>query len=183
MTEVESVEKDRGFSLAELCIMVSMMAILVSLSVPVASNMLRDFQLLADVRNIATSVTYAKLRATSGMTHYQLTFNISENTWSVNKLNKSTNAYEVEGDTKQLSMGAAHSGITFKSSSSYAPTGFPTSSSTSITFNSRGIPIDGGSTPPNALYISNAGADYAVTVSLSGKVQLWRYRNSQWTPQ
>jgi Tfp pilus assembly protein FimT len=166
-------------------VLLAMMAIVAAFSLPKLSSSMRSWQLAADARDIATTLTYAKLSAASQMTHCQLSFNLAHNQWSLQKYNKGTGNYDVQGATNQLSSGQANSGIAFRSSSSAALSGFPTASSASITFNSRGIPIDstGKPTTNNVIYLSDGSDDYAVTVSLSGKVQLWRYRNSQWSAQ
>lgn len=139
----------------------------------------------ADCRSIAAALTYARLSATSQLTHYQLSFDLGGNKWSVQKLNRATGNLDLQGALNTLSSGLASSGIAFRAASASAPAGFPTTSSASITFNSRGIPTNGAGIPTtdNVVYISGAGNDYAVTVSLAGKVQLWRNRSGQWLPQ
>ncbi len=187
MSEVYASERERGFSLTELTMLLAIVGILLASSIPILSSSMRSWQLGADARKIVTSLTLAKLSATSQMTHYQLSFTVAENKWSLQKWNRSSspNAYELQGAETTLSEGIANSGIAFKSSSSSAPEGFPTTSSATITFNSRGIPINGANNPTgdNVIYLSDAGTDYAVTVSLAGKVQLWRHQDGQWVSQ
>ena len=185
MAATRELQRERGFSLIELIILLSMVAIVAAFSIPMLSSSMRSWQLAADARNIVTTLTYAKLSATSQMTHYQLSFDVASNKWSMLKLNRGTGVYDLQGEVNELSTGIAYSGIAFKSASSSAPSGFPTTSSTSITFNSRGIPIDGAGIPTtdNVVYVSGTGDDYAVTVSLAGKVQLWRSLNGQWVAQ
>ncbi len=185
MSELYASERERGFSLTELTMLLAIVAILLASSIPILSSSMRSWQLGADARKIVTSLTLAKLSATSQMTHYQLLFTVSNNKWSLQKWNRSTSAYEVQGAETTLSEGMANSGIALKSSSSSGPEGFPTTSSATITFNSRGIPINGANNPTgdNAIYLSDAGTDYAVTVSLAGKVQLWRHQDGQWVSQ
>jgi len=179
MHECHVKDCERGFSLPEMCIILAITAIMAAFSIPMVSSSMRDLQLISDARNIATTLTYAKLSAASQMTRYRLSFNTGNNEWSLSKLNRTSGNYEIQGPTNALRDGVADSGITLKSTSSSAPSGFPTTSSATITFNSRGIPIEGAS----VIYISNRNADYAVAVSLSGKVQFLRYTNSQWTSQ
>jgi len=161
----------------ELTVVLGLMAAMAAFSVPMLNNSMRGMQLVSDARSIATTMTYAKMSATSHMTRYQMSFNLGNNTWSLLKRNRSTGTYELQQVVNGLSNGISHSGIAFKTSSSTAPSGFPTASSSTITFNSRGI--------PNGIaivYLSNADMDYAVSVSLAGKVQVWRFQNSQWGP-
>lgn len=178
-------EKEKGFSLAELAIMVSMMAIVMSFSIPKVSSAMRNMQLAADARNISATLRYAKLSATAQMTRYRLTFDLAGNSWSLERFNRDTNVFELQLDVNKLSSGIAHSGIAFKNSSSSAPDGFPTTSSAFIEFNSRGIPINGTGVPvaDNIVYLSGNNSDYAVSVSLAGKVQLWKCHDGQWAAQ
>jgi Tfp pilus assembly protein FimT len=185
MAEVKVIENEcseKGFSLTELLILLSTFAIVAGFSVPMLSSSMQSWQLASDARNIATTLTYAKMSSTSKMAHYQLSFNLNGNQWVLNKLNPTTGVFEAQGGPTGLSAGLASSGIAFCSSSASGPAGFPITSSTTITFDSRGIPIDatGKPTANNIVYLSDARDRYAVTVSLSGKVQLWRYGNGQW---
>ena len=174
-----------GFSLAELCMLLCIAMMLAAFAVPTLSTSMRSMQLAADARNIATTLTCARLSATSQMTRYRLSFNLTDNQWSLEKFNKSTATFEVQQAANKLANGIADSGIAFKSSSSSAPSGLPTTSSNAITFNSRGVPIDatGVPTADNVIYISKADTDYAVGVSLAGKVQIWKLRDGQWITQ
>jgi len=183
--EITADERDSGFSLVELATVLAIGAILMAISIPMVSGAMRSWQLAADARNIANTLASAKLSASAQMTHYRLSINLGGSTWKLEKYNRTSSAYEIQGATNQLSSGLANSDIAFKSASSAAPAGFPTDSSTAITFSSRGIPIDGAGvpTPANVVYLSGGGTDYAVTVSLTGKVQLWKYRSSQWISQ
>jgi len=179
------MKSETGFSLTELLVVLALVAMVAGFAVPTVSTSMRSWQLASDARNIASTLTYAKISSMSQMTHFQLSFNLGANQWSVSKYNRGTAAYEVEGSTNGLAHGLANNGITFRSTSSSAPSGFGTSSSTSITFNSRGIPVDatGRPTANNVVYISDASDNYAITVSLSGRVQLWRCINDQWGAQ
>jgi Tfp pilus assembly protein FimT len=180
--EKEAMTDERGFSFLELVVLLAIGAIMMSISIPMVSSSMRSWQLAADARGIANTLAYAKLSATSQMTHYRISFDMGNQAWSLQKYNRSTNAFDLQGAVNPLSNGVAHSGIAFRSTSESAPYGFPTSSSAAITFNSRGVPIDGSSvpTPANVVYLSGTDADYAVTVSITGKVQLWKSRHGQW---
>lgn len=171
---------NRGFSLIELTMVLGLTAAVAAFSIPMLTNSLRGMQLLSDARNISTTVTYARLSATSQMTRYRLSFDLENNTWNLEKRNRETGEYELQQAVNGLSNGISHSGIAFKAESStepHAPPGFPSESSTAITFSPRGIP-DGVS----IIYLSNDEIDYAVSVSLAGRVQVWRFQNSQWAP-
>ncbi len=179
MHRYKVLKNSQGFSVTELLIIVGMLGIMASLSIPMLTSSMKDLQLLSDARSIASSLSYAKLSAASQMTRYRFSADLDSNQWSIEKRNPSSGTFEIQGPSNALGNGVADSHIEFKATSSPAPTGFPTTSATTVTFNSRGIPTEGA----RAIYLSNLDANYAVTVSLSGKVQLMRYKNSAWTNQ
>jgi Tfp pilus assembly protein FimT len=180
-----AADGDGGFSITELVLIIALVALVAGLSVPMLSNSMRALQLAADGRNIATSLTYAKISAMSQMTWHQLAFDVSGNQWSVQKYNKGTSTFDNQGASVQLGTGIANSGIALQSTSESAPTGFPTTSSSFIRFNSRGIPINAAGIPTanNVIYLEGSGTQFAVTVSLIGKVQLWKLQGGQWNSQ
>jgi prepilin-type N-terminal cleavage/methylation domain-containing protein len=167
----------RGFSLVELSVMLSIAAVMAAITIPMLTSSMRSMQLASDTRKIASAMSYAKLSAVSQMTRHQLIFNIYGNQWSLFKWNRDNNSYELQQDVNQLSLGTGNSGISFRSASGTAPDGFLTTSSTTITFDARGIPNDRA-----IIYLSNEEMDYAISVSLSGKVQIWSYRDYAWVP-
>jgi prepilin-type N-terminal cleavage/methylation domain-containing protein len=70
------------------------------------------------------------------------------------------------------------------------PTGTPTSA-TEIRFNSRGFPVNTSSNPPtapkesNAIYINDGTTNYAITVNILGRIQVWAYDrggSNLWVP-
>ncbi len=174
-----------GFSMSEAVLVAAVMAIVMGMAVPMTTNSMRNMQLLSDSRKIASSLALAKLSSTSKGVHYQVLFNVSGNQWSLQKYNAATGSFETDGSTNSLSTGLADSGIAFKATSGSAPTGFPTESSAFIRFNSRGIPITaaGTTTASNVIFVTGNNIDYAITVSLSGKVQLWKLRSRQWVAE
>jgi len=173
-----------GFSLVELCILLAVVMMLGAFAAPTLTSSMRGLQLAADARNIATSLSFAKMSAASQMTRYRLSFNISGNEWSLQKLNKTTGVFETEQATNELSSGIANSGIAFKNSSSSAPNGYSSNSSGTITFNSRGIAVDGAGVPTTGIvYLSKSGTDFAVGVSLSGRIRIWKRENWSWVVQ
>jgi len=125
-------------------------------------------------KNISTTLSYAKLSAIAQRTSYQLSFDLDNNQWSLLKRN-GAGVFELQQAVNSLSDGVRNSGIAFIRESGTAPTGFPTASSASITFNARGLPNN-----PGIIYLSNEDADYAVSVSLAGKIQVWKLTNNQW---
>jgi Tfp pilus assembly protein FimT len=177
MNEWHVTKNSRGFSLIELAISLSMVIIMAAVSIPMLTSAMRGIKLSSDAKSIATSMTYARVSAASQVTRYRMSIGLDSNQWSLSKWDRTSETYELEQATNTLSGGVSNSGIRFKSTSSTAPTGFPTTSTTQITFDSRGIPIEGA----GIVYLSGKGGDFAVSVSMAGKIQVWRYQNSKWS--
>ena len=166
---------NRGFSLVELTMVLGLTAVAAAFAVPILTESVRGMQLASDAKKISTTMSYAKLSATAQMTSYRLSFDLDSNQWRLLKRN-GNGEFELQETVKDLSEGVDNSGIAFKATSDSAPEGYPTSSSTSITFNARGLPDGIG-----VVYLSNEDGDYAVSISLAGRVQVWKLNNNQWT--
>lgn len=170
------IKENRGFSLIELCIILAITAVTAAFAIPILTESVRGMQLASDAKKISTTMTYAKLSATSQMTSYQLSFDLDNNQWSLLRRN-SSGVFVQQNAVNGLSDGVENSGIGFgKTSDSIpAPDVFATTSSATITFNSRGLPSTTG-----IVYLHNNDTDFAVSVSLAGKIQVWRYRDNAW---
>ncbi len=185
MAKMNWKHNQSGFSLVELSVVMGMMAVVAAFSVPMITSSLDSIKLVSDVRSIATTMNYAKQNAMSQMTHYQVAFGLTDSTWSVKK-QISGGSFVVQDVPNALACGLASSNIAFRATtSSSAPAGFTqTSSSSTIEFNSRGVPVDtSGQITPAIVYLGNSEHDFAVSVALSGKVQIWKSLNGQWVAQ
>jgi prepilin-type N-terminal cleavage/methylation domain-containing protein len=169
----------QGFSLTEIVIVVAVLALTVGFSVPMLDSAMDSMKTASKARNIATTLSYAKIGATSQMTRYQLSLDLNGNTWSLNKWDRENSVYVQEGIQNDIADDGACE-VSFLSSVGSAPPGFSTQTSNSVTFNSRGLPVNGTNPSPEAVYLTDNDDQYAVTVSISGKVQLLRMEDGQW---
>ncbi len=176
---------DPGFSLVEILIVLSLASVLAATAIPIVTSSLRDMQLAADAQNISSALSAARLKAKSTMTPYRISLDLGNNRWSLEKFNSNTGQFELEQDVNQLSSGLAGSGIRFMAKSESHPGIFPSESSGTITFNTRGIPVDINNRPTsdNIVYISRPGSDYAISATLTGKVQVWKNKEGRWQAQ
>jgi len=180
-------EGEHGFSLAEIMVAVVLLLLFAALTVPSLTTALNAWQLNADARKISTTLMSAKLRTTSQATRYRVHFDVPNNSFNCQRFNRTTGNYVDIADESAvtLSDGISNSGIRLTADSPSGPTGFPTTSSEFIIFNSRGIPVDNGGVPTgdNVIYLSNSSTSYAVTVSQVGRIQLWKLDGSQWVTE
>jgi len=176
---------DEGFSLTEVVLIVAVLFVVTGISIPLVNNTVRGLQLSSDARQIASSLGYAKAAATAQMTRYQILFHVDGNSWRLQKYNRGTSSFDTEGTSAHLTGWHSGTGIVLQASSSSAPAGFPTSSSSFIRFNSRGIPVNSSGVPTsnNVIYLTGYGTKFAVTVSLVGRIQVWKYESSGWVSQ
>lgn len=180
MADIKSSSNHRGFSLIELSIVLGLVALVSAFSIPMLSSAMEDMQMIGDARSIATALTYAKISSTAKMIHYRVSFDLDDSQWNVEKeTSQNAGVFEVEQAINALRNGNAAAEIAFKSASDAAPTGFNTDSSTTITFNSRGMPLGG----PQIIYLTKSDADFAVSVSLTGRIQVWRFKDGQWVSE
>ena len=180
MPEIDLNQDHRGFSLIELSLLVGLVALVSAFSIPMLSSAMDDMQMIGDARNIATALTYAKISSTAQMIHYRVSFDLGGSQWNVEReTSQNAGEFETEQAINSLCNGDANSDIAFKSNSGSAPAGFPAASVNAITFNSRGMPIGGA----QIIYLTKPDADFAVSVSLTGRIQVWRNRDNQWITQ
>ena len=172
----------QGFTTFELMIVLGIGLIIMAIGLPSFTKTQALYRASGDGRSIAETLTLAKMRAGANFTKARVVFNPADSTYQLEKYNKTTNNYEIDGGVKNLSTGVAFG---------YGSIGTPAGSQTTITqspimiFNSRGIPVDNSNQPTAdyAVYFNNSTGYYAVSVALSGRVQVWRNTPSGWVAQ
>ncbi len=166
-----------GFSLLELLIVIAIVGIIAAFALPSAINFVKAYRLHADASAVASQLNVARFRATSQYTPYRLRIDAASRYFYLERLNTSYSSPVVE-QTFPLQVR-----ISFLNACPVSVTpgtigaGF-TTASTSIYFNTRGLPVDNTGTPTNnnAIYLQNDnGLNDAVTVSLGGRITVWNY--------
>ncbi len=171
-----------GFTTFELMIVVAIGLIIMVVGLPSISKTQALYRASGDGRSIAETLTLAKMRAGANFTKERVVFNTADSTFQLEKYNKTTGNFEIDGGVKNLSTGVAYG---------YGSIGNPAGSQTTITqtpiitFNSRGIPVDNSNQPTAdyAVYFNNSAGYYAVSVALSGRIQVWKNTPAGWTTQ
>jgi len=166
-----------GFTMVEILIVLGIMGVIAAFALPSAINFVKAYRLHADASAIASQLNVTRFRATSQYKPYRLTFDVTNGLYSMQRL---TTAYG--SPTTELSLGLQPN---IRMLSTCPVTATPgtigstfTGISTSIYFNTRGLPVDNTPAPTNnnVIYLANDYNLYdAVTVSLGGRITIWNY--------
>ena len=176
-----------GFSIIELAIVLTILALIAVLAIPQATKTLRAFRASSDARSIASQLALTKMRAANGFTQARLNCDLTANSCQTeictSKGASACNTFTAEGGSLSLSQNN-----TFGFGTITTAAGSQTSiqNTAQIVFNSRSLPVDSTGTPTgdDALYLTNGNGDtYAVTVYASGRVAVWRYNSGTWSVQ
>jgi Tfp pilus assembly protein FimT len=171
-----------GFSALELLIVIAIGLVIVALGLPSITKTQALYRVMGDARSLAEDLTLAKMRAGANFTQERLTLNTSSGSYVLELYNKSTSAWVSDGGPQYLT-----SGVSFGYGSITLPAGSQSTmaQTTPIIFNSRGIPVNASNQPTgeDAFYLTNSSGYYAVTVAMSGRIQIWKYVNSSWVAQ
>ena len=196
--------RQRGFSLLELLIVIMMALIIAGFAVPAFLQTLRNFRIMGDVRDINGEILLAKMRAAANFTWARVYFDFDNRTFVSQMWDKTA------GDWVNVNVGGPQNlatGVSFGVGDQtvgpnaedliavpQAPpcqqgdAGPPQSpggggdeagNSACIMFNSRGFPVDdaGTATTADAIYISDGGQVHGATVSITGLTRTWRADN------
>jgi hypothetical protein len=164
------------------------MVTLAAFVLPFTRNTVNALNLTGDARNIASAVSLAKMRAAASFTQARLVVDFGTSSFHVERFQRNTNTWVIEGIVKRLSptvafgfAGIAAPPPNTQPAIGQAPTcldgaGQPIANTACVVFNSRGIPVDGTNAPTalDALYVGDGSTVFAVTISTGGMVQLWR---------
>lgn len=174
--------RERGFSFVELFV-VSAIVVLIIIAIPMVQNVSQDYRIVSDARGIAAQLALARMRAAAEFTRAEVNFDTSNNTYQVEVWNKSTGAFVAEGGAQYLSQGDVFGYGTLTAAAAGQS---PMAQTTQITFNSRGFPVTstGALTSNDVIYFYNSYGSYgAVSVSIAGEPEVWRYNGSAWVQQ
>jgi Tfp pilus assembly protein FimT len=194
-----------GYSLIETSVLLAIVGVASAIGIPNMTSMLADYRLNVASRQLSTAIQYTRGKAVAE--NYNFTIRMNPDTAS------GSDAYQIAGgevdvngngldpwedrnnngiqDTMSFAAKKLPKGIR------YIPPGTPVSSSPSISSLSLTYPNTGtasisfnpmgqetSANNSEAVYLQNErGAKAAVTVDSAGKVQVWRFRDSQWVAQ
>jgi Tfp pilus assembly protein FimT len=189
---MRTLSRAAGFTILETLFVVALIGVISAIAVPQLTNSMAYFRVSGDARSVSNAIALTKMRAAS---------NFSRTRFYVDRTSK---FHRVErGDTSSPTHWTAEGGQTYLSTNvtfgfgsvATAPpntqttiaqsgacldnTGTAIANTSCVVFNSRGVPIDstnGSSLGTNAVYLTDGGSVYGVTVSATGMVRMWQTR-------
>jgi Tfp pilus assembly protein FimT len=163
------------------------MGIVAASALPSTERTLTEMRISGDARALHNSIGLAKMRASSRYTKERVYVDLTTNAYQLQYWDKTAGDWVNEPSTVKLS-----TGVTFATGGATQPppntqsaigqslacttkTGTTISGTACITFNSRGIPTDasGNIYGNSALYMTNGGTTYGITLSATPLIRLW----------
>ena len=189
----------RGISSMELAVVLALIAIMATMTIPYLGSWLRHYRIVGAARELASSMQDAKLTAIKNNRDSCVEFDPSNNRYCIKSYkgsNDSWDNWDSGDDTidKTVSFsGGSYKNIVFGIQTNDAPGGGPDSSgnptlnipSDGVSFNNNRCEFNpDGTSNAGAVYITNTRETYAVKLgySITGHVQLWLWNpgTSKW---
>jgi prepilin-type N-terminal cleavage/methylation domain-containing protein len=179
---------DRGFTLLEMLIVLSVVAICAGIALPMTQSSLAAYGLSGDARGLAHHIGLAKMRAAARFTRTRLRVERDSGRYFTETWNKTTSEWESDGVITYLSRGVSFDfgGLEDPPPNTQVEIGFSAecldddgaaiADTSCILFNSRGIPITPAGVPVggNAFYLTDESLVYATTVTATPLIRIWR---------
>lgn len=191
-------QRNSGFSMLELLVVVLIMGIIVAIGIPQAITAVKGYRLHSDASAVASQMNVTRFRATSQNAPYRLNLVTSTTPqgFTMERLcgntpssvdSNCTSAYsaftipQIEGGTQYLSTGNTFS--TANPGGTVLPGSITGGSATTVFyFNTRGMPVTSTGSPisngGSVIYVTNnVNLTDAVVVSVGGRIAVY-----QWNP-
>lgn len=167
-----------GFSLIELIVILSIIAILAAFAVPNMSTWAANYRLNSAARDLVANLQHAKLEAVKRRTQCTITFNQPVGSYDYVVYVDTDNDLEYDAepilmqirlsDYKDVQFNTAEGGgdgLTFPANDNLRP---------SVAFNTRGLPIDnGGGFGSGSIYLENTlNRKKEIQISAAGSIRI-----------
>jgi type II secretory pathway pseudopilin PulG len=190
---MSALARQQGYTLIDTLVVVGLISLVSAIALPMTGSALSGQRFKGDAQALNNLVGLAKMRASAGFTRARVRANTLDNTFVLERWDKTGAAWVSEGATESL-----FRGVRFGFGA--IPTPPPDTQDTiaqsppcrvgilpgsavigntaCIVFNSRGLPIDGDGVlfGGHALYLTDGTAVQATTVTATPRIRLW------WTP-
>lgn len=178
----------QGFSAVELLIVLAIAGCVAAISIPASTGMVDEFSLSGDAHGVSNSLALARMGAAANFTRSRLVVDTANDTYRIERWNKGTSTWDAVGGTQPLGTmnNFSSGGITVPPPNSQlavaqptpclTPAGATIAGTSCVIFNSRGVPINstGAPTPAAVIYLNGPTAVYAVVVSSTSQLAMWR---------
>jgi Tfp pilus assembly protein FimT len=179
-------------TITQLLIACGIMGVVAAAAVPSTQRTMAEMRISSDARALHNTVGLAKMRSASRFTRERVFVDLTTNAFQLQYWDKTAGDWVNEPSTVTLASGDSFStggasqpppntqSTIAQSIPCTTKPGSVISNTACITFNSRGIPMDASGNPTgnSALYLSNGGTTYAITVSATPLVRLWFARGA-----
>lgn len=190
----DTLRGPNGFTLIEVLAVVALSGIIAAMALPSTTGMMRGYRLKGDAQAVNNMVALAKMRAASQFSRARVYVDLSTNSFSLQRWNKTTSRWVTEGGVSQTSTGVsfgfgdlATPPPNTQAAIGQSPVckndaGADIGSTACVTFNSRGMPVTnalppaGGVVGNSALYITDGSTVYATTITTTPLIKFW------WSP-
>lgn len=190
-------QRDGGFTILELLIVLTVLGVVMAMALPSMASSMSAFRLKGDAQAVNNLVSLAKMRAAARFTRARVRLNLPQNQYFLETWDRANDTW-----VRRDGVNATQSGVTFGFGGLATPPpatqpeiamsaecadddGALIADTACLTFNSRGVPVDGGGAPTgqNAFYLTDGTGVYAITVTATPLVRFWwsPASSSQWT--
>jgi len=194
---------ERGYTLIEMMMAVGIIAVVGAMVIPITDMSLRGGRLRGDAAIVRNLVGVAKMRASSNFTRARVYADLGARTYVLQIWNKTsaTCCWVNDGGLNQLSTGVNFGFAALQTpppntqanidQSPLCTNGLNVNDGTvantaCVTFNSRGLPVDGDGVlfGGHALYVTGNDAVFATTITMTPLIRFWstpHTANPNWT--
>jgi prepilin-type N-terminal cleavage/methylation domain-containing protein len=196
---------ERGYTLIEMMMAVGIIAVVGAMVIPITDMSLRGGRLRGDAAIIRNLVGVAKMRASANFTRARVYADLGARTYVLQIWDKTSNTccWVNDGGMNQLSTGVnfgfaevqdppdftqANIGQSPPCTTGLTIADGTTANTACVTFNSRGLPVDGNGVlfPGHALYVTGDDAVFATTITMTPLIRFWstpHLADPQWIPR
>jgi prepilin-type N-terminal cleavage/methylation domain-containing protein len=177
-----------GFSAVELLIVLAIAGCVAAISIPASVGMVDEFSLSGDAHGVSNSLALARMGAAANFTRARVFVDRLANTYRIETWNKTAAAWQAASGTSPVGSKNAFSAGTINQPPPNSQIAFgqpppcltnagaAIANTSCIIFNSRGVPVDGAGvpTPAAVIYMNGPTAVYAIAVSSTSQLAMWR---------
>jgi prepilin-type N-terminal cleavage/methylation domain-containing protein len=196
---------EKGYTLAEMLVVVLLIAIIAGLTIAAFSRFYQQYRLSIVTRQVATSISYARLRAVATNMKYTFTLqtNPSPTVFNASGTNDLDNSGTLQPWEDVMGTGAIftdtlyptsrtfdtptvvvdHAGISTLPNGAAISSAMDSGQTLTAVFDGRGIPtsMQAGGTDKSYIVLQSQGFTQAIFVADTGMIRIYRYVSPGWT--